>query len=240
MEGNGKMMKRGLFLVITSLLLLSLLVLPASAAGKLSVIQEKFYVLPYSSYHAGYLYAELKNIGDKPVEFNGGLLELFDAEGNSIESESYMYCHPKFLDAGETGFLYLSKSVKEATDKSFIDDYLLTVTGKGAKEVMVKRLDTANAHHRFNDDSYWRRDYLVVDVTNNTEEIQYDFRVVYALKNENGELLYVASVNPSYVGIKPGNTVEVTIRFDSDIVDYFLENNITIGSIETIAFVNLD
>jgi len=233
-------MKKVLFLVITLLLLLSFLMLPASAAGKLSVVQEKFYVFPYSSYHSGHVFAELKNIGDKPVEFNGGLLELFDAEGNSIESENYIRCRPKILDAGETGFLYVSKSVKEATDKSFIDDYLLTVTGKGTKEVMVKRLETSNANHRIDENSYRRRDYLVVDVTNNTEDTQYDFYVVYALRNENGELLYVDSVNPSYVGIKSGGTVEIEVRLDSDIVDHFLANNITISSIETIAYVELD
>ena len=53
------------------------------------MVRENFYVLPYWSGFAGYVYAEVKNIGDKPVQFNGGLLELFDAEGNSIESENY-------------------------------------------------------------------------------------------------------------------------------------------------------
>lgn len=227
-------------LFISIILLLSIFAIPTLAAGKLSVVQEKFYVLPYSSYHAGYVFAEVKNIGDKPVEFNGGLLELFDEEGNSIESENYIRCYPNFLDAGETGYIYLYKSVKEATDKNFIDDYLLTITGKGAKNMLVTRLEVSNPRHEVNESGYWRRDYLVVDITNNTEQTKYDFYVVFAVRDQNDNLLFVNSVNPSYVGIKQSNTVEVTSMFDSDFIKFFEENNITIGSVEAIAYVKTE
>ena len=44
----------------------------ALAAGKLTVAQETFFVLPYSTYYQGVVYAELTNSGDKPVELSGG------------------------------------------------------------------------------------------------------------------------------------------------------------------------
>lgn len=41
-------------------LVLVTLLVSGFAAGKLSVVQETFYVLPYIDYHAGYVYAEVK------------------------------------------------------------------------------------------------------------------------------------------------------------------------------------
>lgn len=233
-------MKKTCCFFFVLMLLLTLMIHPVFAAGKLSVVQEKFYVLPYLSYHAGYLFVEVKNIGDKPVEFNGGLLELYGTDGDSIESTNYMSCYPKFLDPGETGFMYLSKSVKEATDKSYIDDYLLTVTGKGAKELLVTRLTTDNPRLFTDESSYWKREYLIVDVSNQTSETQYGFEVVFALKDAEDNLLFADSVSPYNVGIKPGATVEVRVSMESKFSDFFEENGIKVAKIEAIAFVEND
>lgn len=233
-------MKRFVICLLALVLLLSTGALPVSAAGKLSVVQEAFYVLPYLDYHAGYVYAEVRNIGDKPVEFNGGLLELYDPEGNSIEAENYLRCYPDFLDAGETGYMYMQQSVKEATDKSFIDDYLLTITGKGAKENPVIRMQTADAKLVTEDSAYWSRSYFYADVTNTSADIAYEFYVVFALKDAEGKILYADSCNPSYVGLKPDNTVQIRLSVDSDLIEYFAANNITPSTVEAIAYVKQD
>ena len=114
--------------------------IPAMAAGKLEISQETFYVMPYySDNYAGYVYAEVENVGDKPVVFNGGLLELFNADGDSIEANDYVSCYPSVLNPGEKGYIYVSQDVEEATTPDYIDDYLLTVTGKGENEATVHR-----------------------------------------------------------------------------------------------------
>jgi hypothetical protein len=221
-------------------LVLVTLLVSGFAAGKLSVVQETFYVLPYIDYHAGYVYAEVKNIGDKPVEFNGGLIELYDAEGNSIESSTYLRMYPKTLDANEIGYLYVSQSVKEATDQSFIDDYLLTVTGKGAKENNVLRLPVAEAKTQLDKRSYWSYYYVLTNLTNNTDQVLYDFEVVYALKNAEGKLLYVTQGEPSYVGLLPGSSIQMRLRVDSDIVEKLGETEFENAVVEAIAFVEVD
>ena len=232
------MKKRLCCLVVFVLVFISVSIL-ASAAGKLAVVRENFYVLPYWSGFAGYVYAEVKNIGDKPVQFNGGLLELFDAEGNSIESENYLYCYPKVLGPGETGFISVSQDVKDAEEKSFIDDYLLTITGKGIKENTTLRLEVSNVRIK-KAQSNWSSDYLVADVKNNTEITRHDFYVVFAVKDDQGNLLYTDSVNPSYVGIKPGSTVEIQARFDSNVEKYIVVNELKIAEIEAIAYVQTE
>ena len=189
-------MKRTAVLTVLFLLLFALISGTALAAGKMTVKSETFIVLPYLDYHAGYLYAEVENTGDKPVEYTGGLFELFDEEGNSIEAEEPYRCYPAVLGPGETGYLYVYKSVEEATDRSFINDYLLTVTGKGAKGKTVTRYP-ATAKYEENKTGYWTNYYEIATVTNDTKETCYDFTAVFAARDAEGNLLHVQSCDPS-------------------------------------------
>jgi len=101
-----------------AIILLVLVLLPVSAfaAGKATVTQEAFYVRPFTTYYAGEIYAEITNTGDKPVIFNGGLVELYDANGDAIESQNLYSCYPAILAPGEKGYLYRTITVKEATE----------------------------------------------------------------------------------------------------------------------------
>lgn len=233
-------MKRLLSLVLISLLMVSLIPGTALAAGKISVVQETFMVLPYIGYHAGYVYAEVKNTGDKAVEFAGGLLELYDADGNSIESTDYIYFYPKVLAPDEVGYLYAYQGVEEATDKSFIADYLLTVTSKGAKDTEKVAFITSNARYEKVDLGYWGYHYAITDVMNASDKTFYDYDVVYALKDADGKLLYVDNCNPSYVGLKPGSIVEVRVSVSSDVATYWEENKIVPASVEAASFIIID
>ena len=232
-----KKSKCGFVLII---LLVTLLSGTALAAGKLSVVQEKFIVMPYITYHAGYVYAEVKNTGDKPVEFNGGLLEMYDKEGNSIESTNWIGCYPEVLSAGETGYAYASQSVEAATETSFIDDYLLTITGKGVKGRTTAYIPVTNKQYLETIEPYWTYTNVSADLENTTDTTLREFIVVFALKDAEGNLLYVTSCSPSYVGIKPGSSIEVLTSVDSAITEYFAANNIIPATVEAIAYVILE
>lgn len=208
----------------------------AFAAGKLTVSEEIFIVLPYSSYHAGYVYAELENTGDKPVEYNGGLVEFFDEDGNSIESESPYRMYPNVLEPGEKGYLMAYQSVKEATDKSYIDDYLLTVTGKGSKDKSVIRYPATARLEIDNKSRYSTYYYEIATVENNTELTCYDFYAVFIARDIDGKMLHVQECDPSYVGIQPGSFIEIKYRLDSDIIEYYEGKDIAIDSIDVIVF----
>lgn len=234
-ERGYHQMKRSLCWFVTLVLTAAMFTGTALAAGKLSVEQEKFIVMPFLTYHAGYVYAQVKNTGDKPVEFDGGLLEMYDKEGNSIESTHRIICCPEVLAAGETGYAYASQGVEAAAETSFIDDYLLTITGKGAKGRSAVYLPVTNKQYLEVKESYYEYTNISADVENTTDATVRGFYVVFALSDAQGQLLYVTSCKPSYIGIKPGSSVEVLTRVDTAITEYFAANSIKPSTVEAIA-----
>ena len=192
--------------------------IPAMAAGKLEISQETFYVMPYySDNYAGYVYAEVENVGDKPVVFNGGLLELFNADGDSIEANDYVSCYPSVLNPGEKGYIYVSQDVEEATTPDYIDDYLLTVTGKG--------------------EDYWTEYYLFGEVENDTDQICYNVELVYVVKDATGKLLYCESDTLYEVGIMPGMKIATYTELSSSLIEFLEENALSIDQVEVIAYM---
>jgi len=228
-------MKKGMALLVSMALMMS--AAAALAAGRTTVTQEAFYVRPVSSYYAGEIYAEITNTGDKPVVYNGGMIELYNPDGDAIESSNIYNCYPAILGPGETGYLYQTTYVKEAEERKYIDDYMLTVTGKAENEKVTVRMQSEGSYGEFKRSKYWT-DYTVFAlVTNDTDELLREIRVVFALFDESGNLLYADSVEPRYVGLPPGATIEVRQTVDSRIVEAWDAEGIQPARIDTIAYV---
>ncbi|MBO5501446.1 MAG: hypothetical protein J6K73_11915 [Clostridia bacterium] len=217
-------------------------VCPAFAAGKLEVVQEKFYSIePYDDSFYAYIFAEVINSGDKAVEFNNALWEIYDANGDTLDSSDWLNCYPDVLEPGETGYVSAYKSLDDVQSTEDVADYLLTVSGKSAKENPNVILP-ATVTYTYTKGDY--RDYhvLTATVTNDTDAVVYDYRVVFAIKDAAGNLIYTDSVQPSYVGILPGTSVEVArdLSYDS-VVETLLEQGIlTFDQVEVIAYVDTD
>lgn len=224
---------------ICVLLVLFLALLPAFAlaAGKATVTQEAFYVTSFLSYYAADLYVEITNTGDRPIVFNGGLLELYNLEGDAIESSNLYSCYPAVLAPGEKGYLHELISVDEATDASYIDDYSLTISGKGENEKTTLRLASTGTFGEEQVSKYFKEYAVTAVVTNDTDELLRNIRVVYALFGDDDKLLYTCNAEPYYVGLPPGQTIEVRTTVDSDIVDVWEKDGIQPARIVTIAYV---
>lgn len=215
---------------------------PALAAGKLVVNQEKFYSIePYDDSFYAYIYAEVTNSGDKAVEFNNGLWEIYDANGDTLDSEDWMYCYPDVLEPGEVGYVSAYIRLEDVDSTDAAADYLLTVSGKSAKENPNIALP-ATVEYVYAKGDYRDTHKLVAVVSNDTAETVYDFRVVYAVKNAAGELLFVENVQPSYVGILPGSSVEVTrdLSYDSVVEELLEQGILTFDQVEVIAYADTD
>lgn len=217
-------------------LLMAVLPLAALAAGKLSVAQETFTVLPYLDYHAGFIFAELQNTGDKPVAFNDALLELYDKEGNAIASNNYLNAYPEVLEPGETGYLFGYQTVTDAATPDFIDDHLLTVTGRGSIDQQKIALKTADARFETGDDPYWVEHLLLATVINETGETLYDVNVVFAVKDAEGKLMYAAAYLPYNVGLPAGSSLELRVGVDAEAVKDWEAKGQAPAAVEAIAY----
>lgn len=230
-------MKRKLHVSLIVLLLLVFSFNGAFAMGKLVSAQEKMIVVPYyDNYYYGYVFAELTNSGDKPVEFSSGLMELFDPDGNSISSADLYYCYPPVLQPGETAYVY-GNSYLEAASPDTISDFMLSVTGQGTISQTVTRFE-ATARMESVEETYDTYDYIVAEIKNTLGEPLTDFEIVFAMKDEAGGLLYVIS---SYwsgynVGVMPGSSVEMRYQLGTDISTYMKDNGIVPATVEAIVY----
>lgn len=212
-------MKKNIHLAIALVFALLLLSFPAYAAGKMTVGQENFHVIDsYNIY--GYVFAKVENTGDKPVEFSAGLLEIYDENGDTLTSTDYMYCYPKTLQPGEVGYIYASDGIDTVDSLEKVDDYMLTVTGKSGDAEIIRYPTVGDFQEDVQVSKYSTYNYVIAEITNNTEETVYSMNVVIALLDDQDNILYLAH-NDFYMstGINAGST----ITYRDSISDSFYE-----------------
>lgn len=210
----------------------------ASAAGRLSVVQEDFHVIKdYSLY--GIAYARIENVGNKPMKIHAGILEIFDKEGDTITSTDKLYAYAQYLEPGEYTYVKMSSTVDDVGADD-VDDYLMTVTGKSDNTTRTHRFPCeAEFKRNVKSGSYYTYDYLYVTVTNDTDEIVYGVNTVVALIATDDTILYVGNdYLSSNKGILPGSSVIFRYTLDSDYVKYYDENDYEYASVDAIAYVN--
>jgi len=232
-------MKKFLTVMLTLALLLG--VSTALAAGKLQTSQEAVYVAEgYSNVYV-YVYAEVTNAGDKNVQYSDGLFEVYDADGNVLESTTYLSCYPEYLAPGEVGYLYGYLSIKDTTDTSVAADYMLNVTGKGSNENPTHYLPAEAVYEKV-ETSYSSYDYVYSTVTNDLDSTVREYRTVIALYDAEGNLKFVDAHGEGTVGIPAGNKAEVSFSLSyNDAMEYLVENEgYNFADVRTLAYTEIE
>ncbi len=232
-----KRMKK--FAAVLLALCLTLSCTAALAAGKLEVAQENYIPTEFYSGFVGYLFAEVTNTGDKNVEFNDGVIEVLNEDGDVTETDSIYAAYPSILAPGETGYVMNNVWANDADSLSDIADHTLTVTGKTSKEETYPRLDTSAVVESYDRSgtTYYR---VVLTITNNTSETVYDAMMVAGVYDADGKLLYVGTDGLYNVGIPAGAAVETRIDVDSTVGDYWTKNEVTPVSVNSICWYEND
>lgn len=101
---------------------------------------------------------------------------MYNPDGDAIESSNLYSCYPAVLAPGESGYLYDTTGVEEATDKSYIDDYMLTITGKAENEKETLRITSEGTHGVYQRSKYSADYGVFAMVTNDTDDILRDVR----------------------------------------------------------------
>lgn len=229
-------MKRVLMRTFVLVMAICMTACPTLAAGKLVVGQENFHVTDSFNLY-GYAYARVENTGDRPVEFSAGLLEIYNADGDTLTSSDYLHCYPSCLEPGEIGYVYAYDTIDTAESVSEVDDYLLTVTGKSSDSKVTRYPAVASYQKDVQITKYSTYDYVVAEITNDSEETVYSMEVVIALLDDNDNLLYMAYNNfYNSTGINAGSTITYRDSISDTWYDTWAREGLTPTHAEVIAY----
>lgn len=231
-------MKRLTALVIA--LILSLSALPAFAAGNIRATNKSaYYVLSRSDGYRVYYYAVVTNEGDKRASVNDLLFEIRDHSNTDIESTSKYTLYPEILDPGQSGWLVITKDVKDIDNKSTIDHFALTITTKAADDDTEVRPLSAEATYLKKDEDD-NEDVLRATVTNDGSENAFKITVAMAVRDEDGKLLYITGDATKDIGLAPCSALLMRSTIRSDIMDEIEDAGARVAAVEAIAYRTVD
>ena len=228
------------FAILISLCLI-MAIPTAMAAGKVSVTQENFYALNvYSDY--GYVFAKVTNVGNKAIRINAGILEIFDGDGENLTSTDSLKSFASNLEPDEYTYVYMQTKLEDGQLEK-VDDYLLTITGKSDAKSSCKRLTVKDVDfvRNYQINKYSTSDCGFFTVVNDTDETVWNIKIVYALLDDNDNILYVESdyMNRNK-GLTPGSSIQFREDINSKFVEYYDTHDIIPTKIDVIAYVESD
>lgn len=233
-------MKKMLTIITTFLLAISF-VMTASAAGKVSVTQENYATVDNWG-TTSYVFARIENIGDKPVEYSAGLFEIFDKNGDTLASSSYLNVYGEVLQPGEYAYVKAGESIDDSHSSGDVDDYMLTVTAKNGSDRKMERYTCQTQWlPDFPVNKYWTENYMEATFTNTTGKTLFGVSIALALLDEAGNILYVADKDfYSGVGIPSGSSVIVREEVSRVLLDYYETKGIFPASVDAYAYVEFE
>ena len=223
---------------ITAVLLTLVLLLaavPAMAAGKINVTNERTFIIKEKS-DQYYLYAKLENTGNKPIQINTAFLEVYDEEGKSIVDSNNYSSWAKYLAPGEYTYIRMSVKLEEGM-KEKVDDYGLSVVGKSADEKKTVRLPSTGEYAENVKEGNKTYNYMYCTLTNDTEEPLSEFYVCFALLDDEGNILYINSFNATgNLEVMPGSTIRIRVPVEDAFVSYMGEKGIAPTQLDVICY----
>lgn len=202
-----------------------------AAGGKLEIVEENaLFIQSYSNLQ--YVYAVVKNYGTADAYVQDCLLKVFDAQGNEIAVKEYGDTNAAYLKPGESTVISMNADVEEATPAS----YTLTIT-QGEDAYYANTRYDAQTKLALNVEDGWSvRNYLYASVTNNTDDTVYDLEAAFALRDEDGSIIYVDDKTCYDLGIPSGGSVIVRLDIPDEFMEYYEANGIKPAAVDVIAF----
>ena len=230
-------MKRIIALIIT--LILSCSAVSALAAGNIQPTDDvASYVLSHSDGYRVYYYAVTNN-GDARASINDLLFEIRDRSDATFESTSKYTLYPEILEPGQSGWLVITRDVKDIDEKGMIDHFNLTITTKAADDDEEVRPLTATAEYVAKDEDD-NEDVLRATVTNDGDENAFKITVAMAARDGEGKLLYITGDGTKDIGLAAGNALLTRSLIRSDIMDEIEKLNAEVATVEAMAFRVVD
>ena len=231
-------MKRVIALIVT--LILSCSAMSALAAGNIQPTEDTAsYVLSHSDGYRVYYYAVVTNQGDARASINDLLFEIRDRGDVTFESTSKYTLYPEILEPGQSGWLVITRDVKDIDEKGYIDHFNLTITTKAADDDTEIRPLTAAAEYVAKDEDD-NEDVLRATVTNDGAENAFKITVAMAVRDGEGKLLYITGDGTRDIGLAAGNALLTRSLIRSDIMDEIEKQGAEVAAVEAMAYRVVD
>ena len=231
-------MKRVIALIVT--LILSCSAMSALAAGNIQPTEDTAsYVLSHSDGYRVYYYAVVTNQGDARASINDLLFEIRDRGDVTFESTSKYTLYPEILEPGQSGWLVITRDVKDIDEKGYIDHFNLTITTKAADDDKEIRPLTAAAEYVAKDEDD-NEDVLRATVTNDGTENAFKITVAMAVRDGEGKLLYITGDGTRDIGLAAGNALLTRSLIRSDIMDEIEKQGAEVAAVEAMAYRVVD
>ena len=132
-------------------------------------------------------------------------------------------------------------TIKEINSPDEVDDYMLTVSGRSEIDKTMVRMTCEGDYRENVQRGYYTYNYMYATITNDTDEMVYQPRVVFALLDEDGNILYLVEDRlDSNEALLPGSSVLFRVAVDSDFVSYMEANNLVPASLDVIGYCYLE
>ena len=208
-----------------------------TARDKLTIWGETFMACP-TTYEGGndyvYAFARVENTSDKEVTITNPLFEIYDANDDLIKSEEYLTCEPSVLQPGEYAYLCKSMYLDDGIKAADVADHVMDVNIKNDSYCTYTRYPVT-VEYVEKDPNNGDRPMIYATITNDTEETVYNMRIIAALTNDIGEVVYVTNSSTN-LGLVPGAAVVFPLYVDNIVLNYMETNGITATGCDAIAY----
>lgn len=216
----------------------------ALADASLTPVQTMVQLLPYfDSYVVAYC-AEVVNTGDVPIGLDSDLcrIELMDAEGNVLLTDTIYSTSPSVLAPGETGYVIPFHLYLEDIDVNALTDYALHLYAEEDRYSSPVSYISADSYSTqlITQQNSWGEEETFVDIsfTNKTEETIFDFYAVMAIYDQNDQLIFTSEESVYELGVPAGQTVIMRAEIDEEFTSYWKDNGIEPSRIHIIGYQN--
>lgn len=222
-----------LLMLCSALLMTAAFAEETAPEAKITVVEQRFINMEDDG--RGFFFAKVQNTGDAAgyVDYKGNIVAS-DAEGNIILTENYVHTKPSdvYLEPGE--YAYVCESIyDDALDTAEVADCKFSIKAVDDGEEYEKLTSEAKIHFEPDEED---DNYVDVTFTNTTDEILYDYEIVAALYDQNGELLFINTEMVSGIGVHPGSTITVRLYIYEDILMYFCREGLTPTTVDALVY----
>ena len=196
----------------------------ALCEGKLKTTEKNLVV--FNGEDNGYFYAKVENIGDTAVGVDSGDLVIFSENDDIILSTSYVTTSPSYVVLEPNDYLYVKEFLWDsALENVSVSDYIFSIGTRKSDSTITKVPCEAEIALE-GIDSY--NNYINVTFTNTASEPIYNYFIVAALYDAEGQLVFVESTSMNNAALHPASTITLQLYVDSDLMEYYAANDIVL------------